>query len=376
MTTPRPEKRVPRYSAASTAGTAARITSRAWLSARRDARSSKTRTRAPESGRLAGQMFDPLFAEHATCSDQRHDAVVSKWAPFNEPNLTGPGGEPFPRPLRAVSFSTAKRSSGCASSAPSRRSKRFGRESSTCSQKPRMRRPSCCGRMPAGGATLAGQYATIEAEIDGVRVRRGYSISSAPTSRLLSITVKRLLGGRVSGWLQDNVKPGDVLTLQPPPAARPPRQLPRQRGPQPLQRRPPWSPNSAGKPRLDAGGFATRRDRSGRLGDGGRRRSPSPQLARDSRCRRERGQALKFPSEEARGRRNGSTLPMRERIYAAAPSDQTAARNVLIAELPDDPSAHGRRARGAGTNDPEPRAPRLTPNPRPRRSWLLLVVSV
>lgn len=61
----------------------------------------------------------------------------------------------------------------------------------------------------------AGQYATIEAEIDGVRVRRCYSISSAPSSRLVSVTVKRLPDGRVSGWLHDNVKPGDVLTLRP-----------------------------------------------------------------------------------------------------------------------------------------------------------------
>jgi ferredoxin-NADP reductase len=61
----------------------------------------------------------------------------------------------------------------------------------------------------------AGQYATIEVEIDGVRLRRCYSISSAPSSRLLSITVKRLPGGRVSGWLHDNVRPGDVLMLQP-----------------------------------------------------------------------------------------------------------------------------------------------------------------
>jgi stearoyl-CoA 9-desaturase NADPH oxidoreductase len=63
---------------------------------------------------------------------------------------------------------------------------------------------------------LAGQYTTIEAQIDGVRVRRCYSISSAPSSRLLSITVKRLPDGRVSSWLHDNVKPGGVLTLQPP----------------------------------------------------------------------------------------------------------------------------------------------------------------
>ncbi|HET9599345.1 MAG TPA: ferredoxin reductase [Anaeromyxobacteraceae bacterium] len=60
---------------------------------------------------------------------------------------------------------------------------------------------------------LAGQYTTVEVEIDGSRVRRCYSISSAPGDALLTITVKRLPGGRVSGWLHDRVKPGDVLGL-------------------------------------------------------------------------------------------------------------------------------------------------------------------
>jgi ferredoxin-NADP reductase len=61
----------------------------------------------------------------------------------------------------------------------------------------------------------AGQYTVVEVEIDGVRVRRCYSISSAPADPFLSITVKRLPGGRVSGWLHDHVRRGDVLRLQP-----------------------------------------------------------------------------------------------------------------------------------------------------------------
>ncbi len=62
----------------------------------------------------------------------------------------------------------------------------------------------------------SGQYTGITVEIDGVRVRRCYSISSAPGDRLLSITVKRVPGGRVSGWLHERVRPGHVIRLDPP----------------------------------------------------------------------------------------------------------------------------------------------------------------
>lgn len=59
----------------------------------------------------------------------------------------------------------------------------------------------------------AGQFTTVELEIDGVRRSRCYSISSAPGEALLSITVKRVPSGRVSGWLHDRVGPGAVLGL-------------------------------------------------------------------------------------------------------------------------------------------------------------------
>jgi ferredoxin-NADP reductase len=58
----------------------------------------------------------------------------------------------------------------------------------------------------------AGQYTTVDVEIDGVRVRRCYSVSSAPGDAL-AITVKRVPGGRVSSWLHDHVRVGDVLVL-------------------------------------------------------------------------------------------------------------------------------------------------------------------
>jgi ferredoxin-NADP reductase len=58
----------------------------------------------------------------------------------------------------------------------------------------------------------AGQYTTVDVEIDGVRVRRCYSLSSAPGQRL-AITVKRVPGGRVSTWMHDHLGVGDVLVL-------------------------------------------------------------------------------------------------------------------------------------------------------------------
>jgi ferredoxin-NADP reductase len=58
----------------------------------------------------------------------------------------------------------------------------------------------------------AGQYTTVDVEIDGVRVRRCYSLSSAPGQRL-AITVKRVAGGRVSTWMHDHLGVGDVLVL-------------------------------------------------------------------------------------------------------------------------------------------------------------------
>ena len=59
----------------------------------------------------------------------------------------------------------------------------------------------------------AGQFTTIEVEIDGVRTRRCYTISSA--RGLPTITVKRTPGGVVSNWLHEHLKAGHVVTLAP-----------------------------------------------------------------------------------------------------------------------------------------------------------------
>lgn len=62
---------------------------------------------------------------------------------------------------------------------------------------------------------LAGQYTSIEVEIDGVRVRRCYSISSPPGRLPIALTVKRIPGGLVSTWMHEALRPGDVVRLGP-----------------------------------------------------------------------------------------------------------------------------------------------------------------
>jgi glycine betaine catabolism B len=58
-------------------------------------------------------------------------------------------------------------------------------------------------------AFSAGQYFTFELGIDGEEDGRCYSISSSPLrSNAITITVKRVAGGKVSNWLHDNLKPG------------------------------------------------------------------------------------------------------------------------------------------------------------------------
>ena len=59
----------------------------------------------------------------------------------------------------------------------------------------------------------AGQFVTVEVEINGVRMTRCYSLSSAPGGRKCAITVKRAAGGRVSSWMHDHLQRGDVLAL-------------------------------------------------------------------------------------------------------------------------------------------------------------------
>ena len=59
-----------------------------------------------------------------------------------------------------------------------------------------------------------GQFITLELEIDGETINRCYTISSAPTRpHTISITVKRVPGGKVSNWLHDNLRAGDAVRV-------------------------------------------------------------------------------------------------------------------------------------------------------------------
>lgn len=59
-----------------------------------------------------------------------------------------------------------------------------------------------------------GQFITLELEIDGETINRCYTISSAPTRpHTLSITVKRVPGGKVSNWLHENLRAGDAIRV-------------------------------------------------------------------------------------------------------------------------------------------------------------------
>ncbi|MEX3931923.1 FAD-binding oxidoreductase [Paraburkholderia phymatum] len=66
-------------------------------------------------------------------------------------------------------------------------------------------------RSPEGRAFMfePGQFITLELDIEGETINRCYTISSSPTRpHTISITVKRVPGGKVSNWLHDNLRAG------------------------------------------------------------------------------------------------------------------------------------------------------------------------
>lgn len=73
---------------------------------------------------------------------------------------------------------------------------------------------------PADGGAIAGfepgQYLGLRVTIDGVEVRRNYSLSAQADGRHYRISVKREPGGLVSNFLHDRMHPGDTLELFPP----------------------------------------------------------------------------------------------------------------------------------------------------------------
>ncbi|MGI9228270.1 MAG: 1,2-phenylacetyl-CoA epoxidase subunit PaaE [Gammaproteobacteria bacterium] len=63
---------------------------------------------------------------------------------------------------------------------------------------------------------LPGQYLTLRRKFDGVEVRRSYSICSGINDGQLRVAVKHIAGGIFSGFINQEVKAGDVLDVMPP----------------------------------------------------------------------------------------------------------------------------------------------------------------
>jgi ring-1,2-phenylacetyl-CoA epoxidase subunit PaaE len=63
---------------------------------------------------------------------------------------------------------------------------------------------------------VPGQYLTLRVTLGGEEVRRSYSICSGPDDGEIRIAVKRIDGGAFSGFVLDELKPGDALDVMTP----------------------------------------------------------------------------------------------------------------------------------------------------------------
>ena len=65
-------------------------------------------------------------------------------------------------------------------------------------------------------AFKAGQYVTVKHHMNGVEIRRAYSIHTAPGSKYLKIGVKKVTNGTFSVFANDELQEGDSLEVMPP----------------------------------------------------------------------------------------------------------------------------------------------------------------
>lgn len=65
-------------------------------------------------------------------------------------------------------------------------------------------------------AYVQGQHLTLRATVDGLDVRRSYSICSAVQDKRLRIAIKRVAGGIFSHWALTHLLPGTQLDVMPP----------------------------------------------------------------------------------------------------------------------------------------------------------------
>jgi ring-1,2-phenylacetyl-CoA epoxidase subunit PaaE len=62
-----------------------------------------------------------------------------------------------------------------------------------------------------------GQYLTLRFFIEGEEIRRSYSICSSPFEKdKLEVAIKKVKGGKVSNYINDIVKPGDIIEVMVP----------------------------------------------------------------------------------------------------------------------------------------------------------------
>ncbi|MEZ4935465.1 MAG: 2Fe-2S iron-sulfur cluster-binding protein [Saprospiraceae bacterium] len=61
-----------------------------------------------------------------------------------------------------------------------------------------------------------GQYLTLKFQLNGKEERRSYSMCSSPLENDLSVTVKKVQGGKVSTHIHQNIKTGDVIEVMQP----------------------------------------------------------------------------------------------------------------------------------------------------------------
>lgn len=66
---------------------------------------------------------------------------------------------------------------------------------------------------PEGFGYQPGQYLTLRTVLDGVEVRRSYSICTAPGDGELRVAVKQVPEGLFSSWVAATVQPGDELDV-------------------------------------------------------------------------------------------------------------------------------------------------------------------
>ena len=61
-----------------------------------------------------------------------------------------------------------------------------------------------------------GQYLTLKMTVNGEEVRRSYSVCSSPLDNELRVAIKKVLNGKVSSYINDKTKVGDMIEVMTP----------------------------------------------------------------------------------------------------------------------------------------------------------------